>query len=383
MKNLLKLKVTNLLIPLLLISCQKEISTHEFSRPKSPKKINLSLDKNTKRIVIATTNNFNSAVSGVTDSTLAQSPMALGGADFLPTYLNILRKEYKNEVLLLDAGYLVNKKKNPVANKKTLKLFEMLGYDAVLLTENELLNLKESYGTTVPFVNSNIIELKKLEVTDHFGSRPFIIKEVNGVKVGIVGITSYKPELKGESEIAGLLFDDPVARLITMKRILKEKTDIIIALVHMETHCSSQESKNLKECPDNKEAFRKLIKRFPPNLVDIIIGGDSNYAAGFIEGIPVLQNYGHGKFLGQLDIYYDLNKKEIIKEHTKIHKPTKLCSRFFMVSQDCHIEADDVTKIKRVKDSRYQTDTAKFLGKTITPDLDIVKYLNATELKTN
>lgn len=375
MKNLLKLKVTKLLIPLLLISCQKEIPNSEFSRPNPDKKINLSIDKNTKRIVIATTNNFNSSVSGITDSTLKQSPMAIGGADFLPTYLEILKKEYKDEVLLVDAGYIVNKKKDDKVNKKTLKLFEILGYDAVLLTENEILNLKETYGTQLPFVNSNIMDIKKMEVTDKFNSVPFIIKKVNGVKIGIVGITSYKSKLRAENEISGLLFDDPVARLITMKSQLKKKADIIIALVHMQTKCSSEDSDDLRSCPDNNEKFKKLIKRFPPDLVDIIIGGDSNYAAGFVEGIPVIQNYGHGKYLGQLDIYFDTSKKKIIKEHTKIHKPLKLCSRFFKVSQDCHIDKNDIHKFKAIRESRYQTDAAKFLGHSIVPDLDIVKYL--------
>jgi len=375
MKNLQKLKVTKLILLLLLASCQKEISLSEFSRPKPQQKINLTLDKEVKRIVIATTNNFNSSVSGITDSTFEQSPMALGGADFLPTYLNILKKEYNEELLLLDAGYIVNKKKNTKVNKKTLKLFEILGYDAILLTENEILNLKSTHGLNLPFVNSNIMDLKKLEVTDKFGSLPFIIKKINGIRVGIVGITSYKPELKKESEISGLLFDDPVARLITMKRQLKKKTDIIIALVHMQTKCSSEESSDLKTCPDNTKKFKKLIKRFPPNLVDVIVGGDSNYASGIVEGIPVVQNYGHGKFIGQLDIYFDTSKKEIIKEHTKIYRPLKLCSRFFKLTQDCHVEADDLTKRKRIKDSRFQTDIAKFLGKTIVPDLDIVKYL--------
>jgi 2',3'-cyclic-nucleotide 2'-phosphodiesterase (5'-nucleotidase family) len=377
MKNLLKLKVTKLIILLLLASCQKEIPRSEFSRPIPAKKIDLSLDKDTKRIVIATTNNFNSSVSGVTDSTLSQSPMAIGGADFLPSYLEILKKEYKDEVLLVDAGYIVNPKKNSKSNKKTLKLFEILGYDAVLLTENELLNLEDTYGTQLPFVNSNIMDLKKMEPTDRFNSVPYIIKKINGVRVGIVGITSYKSNLRGESEISGLLFDDPVARLITMKSQLKKRADIIIALVHMQTKCSSEDSDDLKSCPDNNEKFKKLIKRFPPNLVDIIIGGDSNYAAGFIEGIPVIQNYGHGKYLGQLDIYYDTKKKTIIKEQTKIYKPLKLCSRFFKVSQDCHVDRDDVTKLNSIRESRYQTDTAKFLGHSIVPDLDIVKYLKA------
>lgn len=377
MRNLQKLKAINIFLLLLLISCQKEIIRPEFSRPNTPKKINLTLDKHTKRIVIATTNNFNSSVSGITESTFSQAPIAIGGADFLPSYLEILRKEYKDEVLLVDAGYFVNSKKNPVINKRTMKLYEILSYDAILLSENEILNLQSDHGIQLPFVNSNVIDLKENRITNKFGSTPYIIKKVNGVRVAIVGISIYKSKLKTEDNISGLLFDDPVASLITMRSQLKKKSDIILALVHMQTKCSTDGESDLKECPDNNEKFKKLVKRFPPNLVDVIIGGDSNYGSEFIQGIPVIQNFGHGKYLGQLDLYYDTKAKKLINSNTKIYPPLKLCSRFYKSTQDCHVDKDHGAKRRQIKESRYQLDVAKFLNSTIVPSLDIVNYLKA------
>ena len=377
MRNLQKLKAINIFLLLLLISCQKEIIRPEFSRPNTPKKINLTLDKHTKRIVIATTNNFNSSVSGITDSTFSQAPIAIGGADFLPSYLEILRKEYKDEVLLVDAGYFVNSKKNPVINKRTMKLYEILSYDAILLSENEILNLQSDHGIQLPFVNSNVINLKENRVINKFGSTPYIIKKVNGVRVAIVGISIYKSKLKTEGNISGLLFDDPVASLITMRSQLKKKSDIIVALVHVQTKCSTNGESDLKECPDNNEKLKKLVKRFPPNLVDVIIGGDSNYGSEFIQGIPVIQNFGHGKYLGQLDLYYDTKAKKLINSNTKIYPPLKLCSRFYKSTQDCHVDKDHGAKRRQIKESRYQLDVAKFLDSTIVPSLDIVNYLKA------
>jgi 2',3'-cyclic-nucleotide 2'-phosphodiesterase (5'-nucleotidase family) len=122
----------------------------------------------------------------------------LGGVDYISSYLKILRQEY-GKILLLDSGDIFSTQDNE--SSFTQDFYSILGYDAFTLGLRDFNQklpskykslepyLKDFAATSkAPLVLSNLYDLKSAQVVDWTGTLPYLIKEINGVKIGIMGI---------------------------------------------------------------------------------------------------------------------------------------------------------------------------------------------------
>ncbi|WP_069998631.1 5'-nucleotidase C-terminal domain-containing protein [Cellulosilyticum sp. I15G10I2] len=142
----------------------------------------------------------------------------------------------KENVLVLDAGDTLHGL--PIATvtkgEGIVQILNAIGYDA-MTPGNHDFNYGQEHLLTLsrkmnfPLISANI---KKTDGTTPFV--PYIIKEVNGIKLGIFGLstpeTTYKTHPKN---VAELTFEDPSKVAQTMVAELQGKTDIIIALSHL------------------------------------------------------------------------------------------------------------------------------------------------------
>lgn len=150
--------------------------------------------------------------------------------------LKEIRKEHST--LLLDAGDTVHGQ--PIVSisegEAMIDIMNEMKYDAMVPGNHDfnygrerLLELAEL--AEFPIISANIY--------DEQGNRllePYALKEVDGVKIGIFGITTPETIHKARPEnIEGLRFEDPVAESRKIVSVLKEKerVDVIIALAHL------------------------------------------------------------------------------------------------------------------------------------------------------
>lgn len=156
----------------------------------------------------------------------------VGGASRQVYYYNKTRQEHRN-TLVLDSGDIFQGSiyYQMYKGKLTAKLLKTsLKYDAVALGNHEfdrgikeLKHLIKKSNTT--FLSANIefsdYEMRKLV-------KPFIIKEVGGEKILIIGVTT--PSLANLSCSDGITIYDPVS--IVRKIISENKADAIIVISH-------------------------------------------------------------------------------------------------------------------------------------------------------
>ncbi len=149
-------------------------------------------------------------------------------------------------LLLLDAGdtiqgtpliYYYNTKKPAEPNPMAVVMNEMQ-YDAMTIGNHEY-----NYGQGVldKFITEAQFPVMSANVRNTDGSDkylPYLIKEVNGVKVGILGLTTVGITVWEKAEnIEGLRFDDAVETAKTYIPQLKaEGATVIVALSHSGTH---------------------------------------------------------------------------------------------------------------------------------------------------
>ncbi len=353
-----------LIILVLLSSCTfNQVPTKVLSLPEY--KSEDTRDEVVK-VVIASTQNFNGQLKSQTIEIpqMGNLPeLEVGGINLLSSYIRILRKVHGDSLILLDAGDLFNEK-SPEDIPRTIRAYKELGYDGINLTDKEL-KILESMKYNVedlPFLTSNILDLKTLKPTSLHGSLPYKVINVSNIQIGIISVTPFKAvEDKKNNFKTGLYFEDPVLSFLKARKELRQKGINLIVLMISE--------KNI----DNVHRF---VKRLPPNSVDVIVSGNTKSEATLIEGIPILQNHGGGQYISSIEIFYDRQDKVVIVDKTKNNGMIKTCSKFFQSTMDCHIDQSEKWFEKRfemIKDSKFQTVPAKFLGHEIKLNSETVK----------
>ncbi len=157
------------------------------------------------------------------------------GAAKLATVVKAMRQQHPN-TLLLDAGdatqgaNLVTLSKGETA----MTVMNALGYDAMAAGNHEF-----DYGKEQMLKNVGLAEFPVLaaNIKDAEGKdvlTPYIIRDVNGIKVGIFGLATPETKYKSHPDnTTGLTFEDPKDVAKEMVELLDPQVDVIVALVHL------------------------------------------------------------------------------------------------------------------------------------------------------
>lgn len=199
------------------------------------------------------------------DSHGSVSPVdSVGGLAERAAFVRQVR-EKNPYVLLVDAGDI--NAGQPVSNMADahpdILAYNYMGYDAVTVGNHEFdkpisVLLGQMKNADFPFIISNI------EMNGKPFGQEFLIKEINGVKIGLFGLTTVYTESLSvyANEVA---FKSEVETARRMVKLLKErKADIIIALAHL----------GFTEMTPEFMTSRKLVAQVAG--IDILVDGHSH-----------------------------------------------------------------------------------------------------------
>ena len=361
-----------------------------YSEPNAPQ---AREEKGEKKIVIAATNDVqgNYRARSFTfedEENDAPQTISIGGMAAAAPYFKILREQYRN-VVLVDAGDIFSSL-SPVY---TRKFYEKLGYDALTVGTGDFnVKLPADVGSSaelfrtfaaksdVPLILSNLYELKTGRVVEWEGTKPYLIKEVNGTKVGILGIipNDIVTQTPVNSRV-GFYVENMLQSTLRYSRLMRSLgAEVIVVLTHQGLDCTSELAEEAK-LPEQKVNFEprrdgvcnlrnplgEYLERLPPQLVDVVIGGRNNKKmANFVNGTLVLSSYEEGLGFSYVEFTIDGKSKKINPEKTVVHQPVFFCHEFFKETNDCFFEDRSVDHKDRVR--------ARFLGKdvVIKPELE-------------
>lgn len=213
------------------------------------------------------------------------------------TYVNQIRSTNKN-VLLLDSGDVFQGSLyyRHDCGKLNAKILRYLNYDAIALGNHEFDNgkkvLKRNIKTSkTQFLSANI------HFKDNYlkkAVKPYIIKEIDGEKYLIIGVTT--SDLANLSDTSYANVTDATEEI---KKIIQNvKYDYLIVI----SHCGLDED-------------RKIAKEIPN--IDLIVGGHNHFffeTPTYIGQTPIVQDGEFGIRVGILD--FDKKLKHYI--HTNI-----------------------------------------------------------------
>ncbi len=219
--------------------------------------------------------------------------VAVGGLPAMAMLVGQVRAEYDN-VLVLDAGdYNTGlSESNFFKAEPDIVGRNMIGFDAVALGNHEFdneLSVLEAQKALAefPLISANA----KTKAGAYVADAPYVIKDFQGVKVGIFGLITKETATVGNPVIVkDLVFEDEIETAKAMVKELREKqkVQVVIALVHL----------GLTEV--YSPGSRGLAAAVPG--IDLIIDGHSHTlpeAPVVVNGTPIVQAGQWGMHVGK------------------------------------------------------------------------------------
>ncbi|HEX3009020.1 MAG TPA: metallophosphatase [Bacteroidales bacterium] len=223
------------------------------------------------------------------------------GADFsaLSRAATLIKQTRATEenVLYLNAGDLFTR--GPYHRKfygeLEFSILNKIGCDALTLGNNEFKATRDrsalNYLTArisqadFPTLCANILEQKDRTYLPKV--QPFCLKNIHGIRVGIMGVTTAKvASYRQTSELTVL---NPIDSAEAVFPKVSSQSDIVLALTHIGVMNDL-----------------RLAERLPK--LAAVIGGDSHsilFEPEKIHGVPVVQAGAQGIYLGRLDLYFE------------------------------------------------------------------------------
>ncbi|EIT83681.1 bifunctional 2',3'-cyclic nucleotide 2'-phosphodiesterase/3'-nucleotidase precursor protein [Fictibacillus macauensis ZFHKF-1] len=255
-----------------------------------------------------------------------------GGAEYLASYLKERKAENPDNTLMVHAGDIVGASSPMSAllqDEPTIRFFNNLGFDAGTLGNHEFDEgvtelqrlLKggphpktvEKYGpfegANFPYVAANVISKK----TGQPLVAPYVIKEVQGQKIGIIGISlSDTPSVVIPSGVEGVEFTDETEAINKYTKELQGKGIHAIAVIAHVPAASMADGAN----PTGEMVN---IANDIDDDVDVIFAGHNH---GFINATVdhklIVEAYSYGTSFSDVKVQIDPKTHDIVKKSAEI-----------------------------------------------------------------
>ncbi len=253
------------------------------------------------------------ATSDVHSNIFSESEENLHGMDKAATIIKDIRKN-NQYVILIDNGDLIQG--TPLANyainakenfpHPAVMVHNLLQYDAAIIGNHEFNFGKEGLDkvfsqANFPWLSANVV--KKGTNTPYFG-KPYIIKEFNGLRIAVLGLTTkFIPNWEPMEHIQAFDFLDPVDTAKKWVTYLKnnEQVDLIIVSYHggLEKNPATLELIG----KDNGENQGYMMATEVEGI-DCLITGHQHltFASNLANGVTVLQPGFGASHVGKITI---------------------------------------------------------------------------------
>ncbi|WP_202079528.1 bifunctional metallophosphatase/5'-nucleotidase [Caldalkalibacillus salinus] len=250
-----------------------------------------------------------------------------GGAEYLAAYLKAYEEQNKN-TLIVHAGDMVGAS-SPVSSllqdEPSVEFMNRVGFDVGTVGNHEfdegveeMMRLidggehevtGEFEGANFPYTVANVVD----EETEEPILPPYIIKKVNGMPIGFVGVVTTDTEnIVLPSGIEGVTFTDEATAINNAVEGLKaEGVKSIVVLAHVPASSDEDGANPAGEVVD-----------FAPQLddeVDVILAGHNHsYTNAVVDGKLIVQSYSYGTAFSKIDLQIDPRTKDIVQKEAKI-----------------------------------------------------------------
>ncbi|MBR4489134.1 hypothetical protein IKP13_00685, partial [bacterium] len=241
-----------------------------------------------------------------------------GGLAAQKTLVEQIRNEVQltnGDVVVLSSGNVTmgDPRSNICENLPMISGMNLIGYDGMLIGSHEFdfgmkTFEKMQKEARFPFMSANLFYKNNKQV-----GKSSIQKEmINGVKVAFVGITTPELEKISNAGVEGLVkVQDPIEAAKKAVEELKRNNDFVVVLSNLGYSDKEVDA-------DGYPSDIKLAKEVPG--IGLIIGGRTKIQMNEpveVNGVPIIQTEGLGKWVGRYDIYFE--GKQVVQKNFKLY----------------------------------------------------------------
>ena len=306
------------------------------------------------KIILLHTNDMHGHIFPYENPDIVPSSETIGGFQYLATLIKNERKANPGKVILFDGGDIAQGSlySNISYGIPMIELMNLLKYDGAVIGNHEfdwgeekLRNMISS--ANFPFLSPNIINKKKGDFFE--GARPYIIKDIEGIRIAIIGVACTDTSIIAAKSGTGNYYfysgEEILKKYIPLVKYI-HRADIIIILSH--------------EGYEKDKAMALQV-----DGIDIIIGGHTHlplYKPEIVKDTIILQAGKYMEYLGRLEFEYDMERKKITDFYGKLIK-----------IEDNLIEPDkEINIVMENYRKKYETLALQEIGRAST-DLTITK----------
>jgi len=275
------------------------------------------------------------------------------------------------DLMLVDSGdtiqgtpleYFHNKRNNTPPDPMMLAM-NALHYDAMTVGNHEY-----NFGWQVldkarseaqfPWLSANTYDTEvKGDGPNHY--QPYIIKEVQGVRIGVLGLTTPGiPNWENRSNYKGVEFRETVSEAKKWVPILreKEKADVVVIAMHMGIEEDLRTGQPSPSNVPNENAAIAIARQVPG--VDVILMGHTHSEVGalFVNGVLLTQANRWASHVARVDLYLE-------KTESGRWQVIMKSSRTIPVTEKTEIDPE-IAKLGEPYDKETQTWLGRAIGES-------------------
>jgi 2',3'-cyclic-nucleotide 2'-phosphodiesterase / 3'-nucleotidase / 5'-nucleotidase len=256
-----------------------------------------------KRLRVVTTNDVHGRL--LPETPPGAQGRQIGGLAALAAYFRTEEEGFEGPTIILDGGDVMQG--TPVSNltkgHSTIAAFNEAGYDGAALGNHD-------FDWSVPVLRQRVAQAKFPWLSANVfiagtnrqpaWAKPTAMLTLNGVKVGIIGLsTEATPATTKSSNVVGLEFrsgSDAINRWVPELR--KQGADFVIVVAHSGAACDAAFTKCQGEALDWASAVT--------NKPDLFVGGHTHRIVRYVQnGIPVVESGSYTTRYGVVDLAKD------------------------------------------------------------------------------
>ena len=253
-----------------------------------------------------------------------QYPPTIIGASGLFNYMEKLKTASNQDLLLLDGGNFFQGSNFGMHDKgqSMIEWMNMLNYDAVVPGQYDFILGSKNLQNIFKTANFEVLG-SNFDCLDCFSNvKPFIIKEISGIKIAILGIVNSEiNDLVPESKLGEVSFYNEANALKKwIPEIKKVGADVIIVLTS--SGVPWDRDKVYQKFIENKDkdsmsSYNAIELGYYADEVDLIISGgiSKGYNTAWYDPnshVYTIQNYGNGTSFGHIKLKIDAEYKKFI-----------------------------------------------------------------------